>query len=361
MTDQLLRATTPVFRIDGQVSPQVARDLLHLEIEEGTDGLRTLTLRLLGFGPQADAPKEKLLYLDGAIFDFGKSVDVSIGATDEARTVFTGAVSAIEAAFSEGSEPAIAIFAEDKLMSLRMTRRMRTYLDKSDADIASDIASEHGLTPDTQADGPTYDVVQQWNQSDLAFLRERARLAQADVWVEGDKLCFKSRANRSGPQVTLVRGNHLIEAQLRGDLAHQRTKIKVSGYDASSRDRIDEEAGNDAVSAEITNGRTGPQILQQAFGERTSYRVREVPLVGGEATAWAKQEMLRRARRFVTVTGTTDGTPELTVASRVTLQGVGKPFEGDPYYVTRVRHTWDLQSGHRTHFDAERATLNEES
>ena len=58
-----------------------------------------------------------------------------------------------------------------------------------------------------------------------------------------------------------------------------------------------------------------------------SYRVREVPLVDGEARAWARAEMLRRARGFVTVSGVTRGTPDMVVGSTLTLERVGHPFE----------------------------------
>ena len=85
--------------------------------------------------------------------------------------------------------------AEDKLMSLRMTRRMKTYENVSDADIAQTIAQEHGLAAEADAPGPTYDVVQQWNQSDLAFLRERARLLQAEIWIRRTNCTFKRATN----------------------------------------------------------------------------------------------------------------------------------------------------------------------
>ena len=274
------------------------------------------------------------------IVDFGKEIEVSIGPQgDASRTVFKGTISAIEAIFREGLEPHVAVFAEDKLMNLRMTRRMKTWENVTDADIANQIASANGLTADTAAPGPTYKVVQQWNQSDLAFLRERARLIQAEVWFDDDKLCFKTRGSRSAPSMTLVQGARLISVQVRADLAHQRTKVKTSGYDATAREAIDEEAGADAIQAEISGGRTGPAVLQQAFGERVSYRVRENPIAAGQATAWAKAEMLRRCRGFVTAVGTTDGSPDLAVGSVVNLDRVGTPFNGDGYYVTRVSHT----------------------
>jgi Bacteriophage probable baseplate hub protein len=357
MTD-LFAAKAPVFKVNGQLRGELARDVSALEIEEATDGLRTMVLRLIAEGPKDNAAEEQQLYLDGEIIDFGKELEISIGPSDDARIIFKGPVSAIEARFSEGAEPHIAVYAEDKLMNLRMTRRMKTWENMSDADIASAIASANGLNADSNAPGPTYKVVQQWNQSDLAFLRERARLIQAEVWFESGNLCFKTRGTRSCTSITLVQGRELIDVQVRADLAHQRTKVKTSGFDANARDKINEEAGADAIQAEISGGRTGPAILQQAFGERVSYRVRENPLGSGEASAWAKAEMLRRCRGFVTVVGTTDGTPDMVVGSRLDLDRVGTPFNGDGYYVVRVCHTYDLTSGYRTHFEAQRATIN---
>jgi phage protein D len=69
--------------------------------------------------------------------------------------------------------------------------------------------------------------------------------------------------------------------------------------------------------------------------------------------------MRRRARSFVTVTGVTRGSSDLVVGSRLVLENVGRPFEGPPYAVTRVVHTYDAAEGFRTRFQAERAILQE--
>jgi phage protein D len=358
MTDAVLLSAAPVFKIDGQVVSSLARDVVRLEVEETTAGLKTFELRLLAFGPREGETEEGQLYLDAQTVDFGKSVEVSLGPTDDDATVFRGVISGIEASFSEGNEPEVVVYAEDRLMDLRMTRRMRTYETMSDAQVAQAIATEHGLSANATAPGPTYDVVQQWNMSDLAFLRSRAALIQAEVWIADGSLHFEARSSRQGPQLTLTQGNELVSVQLRADLAHQRSKVKVSGYDATQRERIDEEAGASAISAETSGGSTGVSVLQRAMGDRISYRVREAPLTTAEARDWAKAEMLRRARAFVTVGGVTRGSATMVVGSRLELARVGQPFDGDGYYVTRVRHTFDLVSGFRTHFEAERATIN---
>ena len=359
MTEEFLVSTAPIFRVDGEIKGELARDILRLEIEETTAGLKTLEARLVAHGVTRGNNDQQQLYLDGSTVDFGKKLEVSIGPDAEARTVFTGWISALEAVFHEVREPQVVVFAEDKLMKLRMTRRTRTYERVTDADLATAIASDHGLRSETDAAGPRYDIVQQWNMSDLAFLRERAHRIQAELWVDDETLHFKSRGRRSATELTLVQGNQLIEVRARVDLAHQRTKIKVSGFDASRKDRIEEEAGEDAIRAEAGPGLTGPALLRRAFGERVSRRVREAPLLSGEAGEWANAEMLRRARRFVTVTGLTRGSADMVVGSRLTLDRVGHTFEGAGYYVTRVCHVYDLEDGFRTHFEAERATLQE--
>ena len=350
-------SAAPVFKVDGTPVHELARDLLNLEIEETTEGLRTCVLRLVNEGPRPGQAEDEFLYLDGSRIDLGKPLEVSIGPRDDERTVFKGLVSGLEGDFHEGAPSQVVVFAEDALMKLRMTRRSRTYTDKTDAAIAAEIAGQNQLTPDCDAPGPTYDVVQQWNQSDLAFLRQRARLIQAELWVEDDTLHFKSRGGRSGTRLTLVQGNSLIHAVVRVDLAHQRTQVKVSGYDAQTRDVIDEQAGPDAVQSEAQGGRSGPDVLQQAFGARADYRVREAPLTSDEARQWARAEMLRRARGFLRLSGVADGRPDMTVGSILDLQRLGGAFSGDGWYVTRVCHVYDLQDAHRTHFEAERPFL----
>ena len=92
----------------------------------------------------------------------------------------------------------------------------------------------------------------------------------------------------------------------------------------------------------MTGGPVGPGWSRRPSGPATSFRVREAALTAEEARAWAAAEMLRRGRRFVTVDRAPPAArPDLVVGSRLTLELVGAPFEGDGYYVTQVRHTFD--------------------
>lgn len=355
MTDMLV-ATAPVFKVAGTARGEIARDLLELTVTHSTAGLATLEVTLLGAGSAGDDPT-RLGYLNGDVADFGSEMEVSIGPRGRDRIIFSGVVSAIEARFSEHHAPRVVVFAEDRLMRLRLTRRSRSYEQTTDAEIAGTIARLHGLTADCPADGPRYDWVQQFQQSDLAFLRDRARLIGAELWVDGDGLHFVSRHQRRGNEVVLSEGFDMLACDVRADVAHQRTSVTVSGYDADDRTVINEVAGAEAIQAEITGGRSGPDVLRATLGEVAGTRARDVPLTSGEAAAFARAEMLRRCRGFVTARVVANGNPELVVGSRVTLHGVGRRFEGPGYYATRVVHSYDLVHGHRTLTDLERSTV----
>ncbi|MET8625813.1 contractile injection system protein, VgrG/Pvc8 family [Kitasatospora sp. NPDC004669] len=359
MTEPGVTAVAPVFTVGGDLVRDLGRDCIRLEVCEGVEGLRTLQARFLASGIGATGPQESLLHLDGKTIDLGSALKVALGPEAQQRTVFEGTVSGLELVLGDGDPPVVVAHAEDALMRLRMTRRMRTYTQVTDGDLAAAVAREHGLRTDVDVPGPRYDVVQQLNQSDLAFLRERARLLQAELWCTGTTLHLRTRATRPGTAVTLVLGRDLLSARLTADLAHQRSEVVVTGYDAERREAVDERAGPELVEAETVGGRTGVRLLGRALGPSSTLRVREVALNAAEAAAWARAEMLRRGRRFVIATGLTNGTPDLVVGSRLTLQDVGAPFEGGGYYVTHLRHGFDLEHGFRTRFEAERATLNE--
>lgn len=373
MTD-LQQSVSPRVRIDGVVDEELTLELVELRIEEQRHGLKTLEISFLAAGeggdPEAGQPPAPR-FLDGQHLDFGKRIEVVVGPAGglESRpeegptTAFDGKISAIEVSFAESAPPRVCVFAEDRFMELRLTRRVQAWGQLSDADIARAIAERHGLDADADAPGPSWESVKQLNMSDLAFLRERARLIGAELWIEADTLHFKARGAARHTDINLARGGNLLEVTARADLAHQRSGVRVRGWDASLAEAIDVLADGELVKDEpdAREGLTGPELLERNFGRRTSLRVREVPPDREAAEDLAKAELLRRARGFVKVSGVSSGTPHMTVGSRLSLDHVGAPFEGEGYTVTEICHSYDRNLGFRTRFDAERSTIRQGS
>jgi phage protein D len=345
----------PKITVGGEEVPGLNEGLLHLAIEETTDGLFSCEA---SFGNWGSAPSGiGFLYFDRQVLDFGRELAVVMGDSDTLAPVFQGKITALEGRYPQKRPPELQILAEDRCQDLRMVRRTRTFEDVTDADVFREIAGDHGLTPELDIEGPTYKTLAQVNQSDLAFLRERARAVDAEVWVEGAKLFAQARVRRkASAPVTLTYGQGLRELQALADLAHQRTRLAVGGWDVAAKEAIEEEADEAAISGELGGRTSGASVLGQAFGDRAERLVHTVPLSGAEARTVAEARYREIARRFLTAEGIAEGDARLKVATEVTLEGLGPLFDG-PWYVSAVRHTFDSRNGFLSRFSCERPGL----
>jgi uncharacterized protein len=357
MAETIFGSSSPVFKVEGKVIPELARDVLRLEVEDTVMGMRCLRLHLNPLLPGPNLSEVPVQYLDGKVLKFGTSLQISIGPMGNQQLVFDGAISAIEGNFEVGDTPHVSIFAEDALFGFRATPRSKTYRRSSDEDVIRSVVNAHGLRSEISAPGPTYDVVQQIDTDDLSFLRSRAAKIGAEVWCKGNTIHVATREHRSAPELTLTQGEELLGIRVRGDIAHQRHGASVTGFGAPQRSIIEGRGQANAINAEITSGKSGSTLFADVFGPHAERFTNLSPLAPDQGDAWAKAQALRRARRFVTADGTTAGTPEMVVGTKLTLAEVGMAFNGPGYYVTRTLQTFDLLHGHRTKFSAERPNI----
>jgi phage protein D len=350
----LFYASRPTIKIDGREETALSEGLLSMLVEETGAGLFRCEISLGNWGPENG--ETGFLYFDRQLLDFGKTLTIYAGDEEAEAQIFEGRIMGLEANYPKSTPPEILVLAEDCFQDLRMTRRSRTFEEATDEDIIRQLASEHGLKTDIDVDGPTYRVLAQINQSDLAFLRERARSIDAELWVEGSKLYACSRGRRDSTEVTLTYGRGLHELSVMADLAGQCSSLVIGGWDVAAKESIAYEVGESAIKSELNGSQAGGSILQQALGARTQRIVHKVPLSTQEARFQAEAAYRRLARRFITGRGVAEGDGRIRVGTGLKLQGLGEMFDGE-YYVTEARHTFDLRSGLRSHFEVERPGL----
>jgi uncharacterized protein len=345
-------ASRPRLRLDGELLPALGDSMLQsIFVEESVLGLFRCEASFLNWGPRDGEVGYQ--FFDRRSLDFGKTIAVEFGPPDEAGPVFAGRISGLEANFPAGRPPEFLILAEDRFQDLRMERRTRTFESMSDADVIRDLASQHGLGAQVDVDGPTHRTLAQVNQSDLAFLRERVVALDAELWLDNRTLYAQARARRSHGEATFTYGGDLLEFSVLADLSHQRTAVRVTGWDVAGKEVIDVEAGGGVIQAELNGGQAGGAILQRALSPRHEQIALDIPLSREEAQALAEAQYRARARSFIRGQGRVNGDPRLRVGATVELRNVGPLFDG-PYYVTLARHSFDLRHGYRTTFQVER-------
>lgn len=342
-----LKESRPSIFIDGAENPPLSGGLMSLLIAENTSGLYRCEAKFGNWGTINSSTD--FLYFDRRTLEFGKAFQIKLGSD----SIFQGKIMGLEARFPEGQSPEISVLAEDRFQDLRMTRRTRTFSDASDSDVINQIANDHGLSPSVDISGPTYAVLAQVNQSDLAFVRDRARAIDAEVWMDGSTLNAKSHTGRAGESLQMTYGNQLREFTVLADLAMQRTSVAVNGWNISSKSALQYEATDSVISSELNGDTSGVSILQSALGARKEALAHTVPLNDQEAQYEAETFFKMSARRFVVGRGVAETKATLRVGAKLDLQGLGPLFNGK-YYVAEVKHIFDSAKGLRTEFRSER-------
>ena len=310
MTDPLLALAAPVFTVDGEL---VAGARPRLRAARGRRGRRgpadaarrtssrsgpARPARRAGCSTSTAATSTSASGSRSPSGPDGASGPSSTGPSRRSRSVLRRRRAAARRGARRGRADAAADDPPDAHLHATST----------DADIAAQIADEHGLQAEVAVDGPRYDVVQQVNQSDLAFLRERARLIQAELWCDGRTLHFSDRAAPAGaPRLTLVQGNDLLSvAALRRPRppAHRGRGDRLR---RGGRRRVDRRARRrrDDRGRGVPAGAPGREVARaRRSGRARRFRVREVAADrrGGAGLGRRPRCCAGRAR-FVTVTG----------------------------------------------------------
>jgi phage protein D len=345
-----LKESRPTVVVDNEVNGPLGGGLLTLMIVENTNGLYRCEAKFGNWGEKNSTTD--FLYFDRSVLDFGKDFEIKLGND----SIFKGKIMGLEGNFPEGQSPEISVLAEDRFQDLRMTRRTRTFADVSDADVIKQIATDHGLTPEVDVPGPTYKVLAQVNQSDLAFIRDRARSIDAEVWMSDKTLHAKAHTGRNGDKLQMTYGNQLREFNVLADLAMQRTSVAVNGWNISNKAAMQFEATDSAISSELNGDTSGVSILQSALGQRKEALAHTIPLNDQEAQHEAEAFFRMSARRFVVGHGTAETNKSLRAGSQLDLQGLGPLFNGK-YYVAEVKHIFDSTKGLRSEFRSERVGI----
>jgi len=351
MASSAFVAASPAFNVGGQDQPELSAQLLELSVRENALGLYRCEASFGNWGTVNG--KIGFRYFDRALLDFGKTFKVLLGSD----ALFEGRVMGLTAQFPEGGPPRLVVLADDKLQDLRMTRRTRTFADQSDSDVMRSIASDHSLTPNIDVSGPTHKVLSQVNQSDLAFLRERALAVGAEVWVQGTNLNVKQRSARSSAPVALTWQNQLREFAVTADLAAQRTTVTLSGWDVAGKQAIKVDATSSAITSEVAADTSGVSILQN-IAPRKETVAHHVPITSSEAQSAADAFFRTSARRFVTGRGVAETSKDLRVGAQIDLKELGPLFSGK-YMVTALCHRFDSAAGLRTEFEVERPGIGQ--
>lgn len=353
LTKNAVYTAIPTIQIDGQGNDKVTAQLLSLEMREREGGLSALEMRFSNFGSFSTGLAD-LVFEDGAVLKLGAAVLVYAGDASSPTEIFRGKITALEGRFPESGPPDLVVLAEDALQGARMARRTKNWDSATLTQIAQQVASNLGLTPVLAGLDTNVGTQQQFNESDLRFLRRLLARYDCDVQIVGTELHASPRSQAQRNSIEIDLNSQLKKVRVLADLSQQVTQITATGWDYNQGQTIS--ATSQTTSIGPGSGQNGATWLQQALATRSEQLGQFSNLNSQDAQALVDAEFAQRARTFVVAHGASEGNPNLRVGTYLQLVGLGPRFS-NTYYTTATVHHFDTHNGYETRFTAECAYL----
>ncbi|MEU6535391.1 contractile injection system protein, VgrG/Pvc8 family [Streptomyces sp. NPDC047000] len=331
-------------RCDGvRLPPQARLDVESVTVLDDLDALSMFTVTLRNW----DAERLAVSWSDSALFAVGTEVRISLGYLGDLHPVMTGEITSLEPAFTSGRLPRLTVRGYDHRHRLARGRRTRTFTRTKDSAIAGRLAREAGLRAEVTDTRTDLDYVVQNNQTDLEFLRGRARLIGYEVYVQDKVLYFRPPRHGRPPAATLRVGDEISEFTPRLRTLAQAGAVSVRGWDMTQKKAVVVTAAAGQETTLMGGSVTGPRAVERAFGRAVSVRTGLPAPDQDRADRMARGQFDELALAYVTGEAQCAGRPQLRAGEVVGIQGAGTRFSG-AYYLTSVSHSVTADEGYRT-------------
>lgn len=342
--------------INGAPLPMAAKaHVLEVKVDDDVSlaGMFMFTLVLTA----ADDPEAGWRWIDDEdLFAIGNAVEIQMGYRDDLETVIKAEITGLEPEFSSNRLPSMTVRGYDRRHRLLRGRKTRTFVQQKDSDIASQIASEAGLTGEVEDSQVVHDYVFQANQTDMEFLQQRARRIQYEVVVVDQKLHFHPVSNAASEILTLTLQDDLLEFYPRLSSVLQVSEVSVRGWNPADKQEIIGQAGSGDEVSTMGGQTSGADMVADTFGAAQGVISADPVLTQAEADQIAQGRFNQALLELINGEGVCLGRTDLKAGTIIQIDGLGDRFSGS-YYVVAAVHHYDTAQGYYTHFTVRRNAL----
>jgi phage protein D len=339
----------PAFRIlvnGSQLEADVSLNIEQVQVVSKPDTLDTFSFTIAN-----PLPNMRWTHTpDADLFREGNSVSIAMGYVDDLEDMIEGEITQISPSFPQTDIPTVQIEGHTLLHRLRGTHNTRTFQQVSDKDIAEKIGQNANLQVEAEDPQVQYEYVMQPNQTDLEFLRARARRIHFEILVQGKKLIFRKSQEAAAKTYTLVwaqaqkavaSGSSVLPLttfSLKMSASTPPTNVETRSYDPTSKQAFVSHAGPSDQTSNMGGTHRGGEIPSTAFKAQRKYVHVTTPFGSqSECDEHAKASYNNQAMGLVSGTAETIGVPDLRAGQVIQLLGVGPRFEGE-YYIDEATH-----------------------
>ena len=337
-----MKRETCTIKIDGEEVSNLYPDLLSLEVELDEDLAAMFRLQIA----ITLQPDGAWTYLDDELFRVWRSVTITAGLESGSEEIISGYITHIKPSFAgDITQCTLDILGMDGSVLMDREEKLKDWPNKKDSDIAAEIFSLYGLTPNTEDTAVIHDekistTIQR--ETDIQFLRRLARRNGFECYVEGKIGYFGSLQLDAPPQPLLAAHfgdeNNIQQISLEVNALTPAT-VAMFQVDRATKEVLDVTT---ETSQQTALGETdAPDLLLAGMNPGVVVVSRVVATGQPEMTALC-QGLYHQGSWFVTGEGSihaNDYGHVLRARQTFTIKGIGKTYSGI-YYVTHVTHSF---------------------
>jgi phage baseplate assembly protein gpV len=334
MTDTQAMQTNFYLKIDGSdASVELVADIEQICVESSLHLPAVATLVI--YDP-------KLRWVDSDSLVPGKALTITAKVGRTIKPLFDGEIVEIEPDFGSQRQ-LLVVRAFDRLHRLARGRYARSFMNVSDGDLVRKIAGEAGLSAEIGATSQVHPYVFQANQTNLAFLQQRATALGYLLYAREKKLYCKPPEDQGSP-IKLSWQQNLSSFRPRLSSIGQFNSVTVRSWDVATKKEIVGQAQRGSATPSV-GVQPGNPFNMEPKDLVPDCRIR----TQAEADKLAQAVADRHASRFIEADGQCLGQPAINAGASVAISGVGNRFSGT-YFVTSATHTYDTNAGYTTEF-----------
>jgi phage protein D len=270
-----------------------------------------------------------------------REVKIDLGFPGKLKTVFDGEVTAWRTELEHEGPTVLVVRGLDRAHRLMRGNKTKTYASATVSDCASQIASQHGLSPRCSG-GSVTTFRFQANQSDFDFLHRLAELEGFQFYVDGKELHFERPTLSDADDCEFTFGEDLKTFLPSANFRKPATKVEVGAWDVAGKAGVSGKAQKGDELWSVPGGKPGADVCKFG-GVKTAVSLLEAQVTTQAHAAVAAQAALtRRAMEFITAEVEVQGSPEVKPGAMVNLKKVGE-YSGH-YLVTEANHFFDSGS-----------------
>ncbi len=288
----------------------------------------------------------RLHWIDDGLLAPGKSIEISAKSGQTTGVLFDGEIVELEPDFTASTHQ-LTVRAFDRLHRLSRGRQVRSFLNVTDGDMMSKLASEVGLQAKLGPMNQVHAYAFQNNETNLDFLHSRAVSLGYLLFVKGKTLHCEEPTPQGAP-LPLEWGVTLSEFRPRLTTINQIDGVMAGGWDPATKEAVTGDAHASPRSPHVGEPKTGAAMAQDAFHVPAKHLVADRPIRSkAMADQLAQAVADQTACTYIEADGLGSGNPLIVAGSAVTITALGNRFSGT-YYVTAATHLYEAEHGYST-------------